>query len=85
MVQLGQNGADTVTHIVSLIVLLGLGLGVPAIIGEFQHQPLDDVALIGFYGFEATVAVCAAYYSIKYQTSGTTITTDPTPLTPTKP
>jgi len=82
MVQLGQNGADTVTHIVSLIVLLGLGLGVPAIIGTFQHQPLDDVALVAFYGYEATVAVAAAYYSIKYQTTGTVITTDPTPLTP---
>lgn len=82
MVQLGQNGSDTITHIVSLLVLLGLGLGVPAIIGEFQKGPLDDVALVAFYGYEATVAICAAYYSIKYQSAGTVITTDPTPLTP---
>lgn len=74
---LGRTGSDTLTHIVSIMCLLVLGLGSPAILCYFQHAPLDDVEIIALAGFWSTISVMMAYYSVQYQTTatGTTIVT----------
>ena len=75
---LGNSGADTITHIVSIACLTMLGLGVPAIVGVFQPTALGAADGVPFFGFETVVAIMAAYYSVKYQTTptGVTISTD---------
>lgn len=77
---LGQSGADTLTHIVSIVALLALGVAVPAVLSFYQHQPWDDIELVGIASFESCVAVGMAYYSMKFQMtpSGVNISSDDT-------
>jgi len=80
MGNLGQTGADTLTHIVSIVALLALGASVPAVLGFYQHQAWDDVELVAIAGFESCVAVGMAYYSMKFQMTpaGVNISSDDT-------
>lgn len=67
---LGRAGADTLTHIVSIVALLALGTGSTAVIGYYQAiDHFDDIALISVAGFLTVVAIMMAYYSVQYQTS----------------
>ena len=78
MVQLGQTGADTITHIASVLVLLALGVGVPAVVGFFQPTALQGIWI---WLFEIAVAIGGSYYSAKFQASpsgGVSISTDAT-------
>lgn len=76
---LGQTGSDTLTHIVSILFLFGLGIGTVAI--ESVYHTLDDVQSISLDGAVIVIGLMMAYYSIKYQqtpTGGTIISTDAT-------
>jgi len=77
MTQLGQAGADTVTHIVSIGVIGLMALGFPVILAAFNaipnnvDTPTHAAVVISIAEVEAIMAIMAAYYSVQYQKTPT--------------
>lgn len=74
---LGQTGADTITHIVSMVCLAAIGLGFPIILAETNAIPSNvDTAthaavIVAICGVETAVVIEMGYYSTQYQKSPT--------------
>lgn len=86
MALLGQTGSDTITHIVSLVTLLALGIAVPLIF-VMGHVTLDTTAIAFITAFETVDVLMMGYYSVKYQqtpTGGVIISTDANSVNPPK-
>lgn len=73
MTTLGQQGADTVTHIVSIGVIGLVLLGFPFILGALNaipnnvDTPTHAAVVIAICEMETVGLIMAAYYSVQYQ------------------